>query len=139
MESTKIIGQTKDAGFEVGIRKTFQVSTENARDFLFSNEGIKQWLGEIIAGELTLNQEYHTKDDTEGTVKIFNPSSHIRITWKKKEWSNVSTIQIRIIPAKKGTTISFHQERMLNNLQREEMKKHWEAILKKLKEKIQQK
>ena len=139
MRATKVIGQTKDVGFQVGIRKTFQISTENAKNFLFSNEGIKQWLGEIIAGELTLNQEYQTKDGTEGTVRIFNPSSHIRITWKKKEWLNVSTVQVRIIPAKKGTTISFHQEKILNSLQRDEMKNHWEAILKKIEKGIQQK
>jgi uncharacterized protein YndB with AHSA1/START domain len=139
MESKKITGQTKDAGFQVGVRKTFQVSTEGAWDFLFSNEGIKQWLGEILSGDLSLNQNYHTKDGVEGIVKIFNPSSHIRITWKKKEWPNVSTVQVRIIPAKKGATISFHQEKMLNSFQREEMKKHWDAILKKIEDRIQQK
>jgi uncharacterized protein YndB with AHSA1/START domain len=128
METTKVKGQTKDVGFEIGVRKTFPVTTDKTWDFLFSKNGINDWLG-IVSGELTLNTKYRTKDGTEGTVKVFKPSSHIRLTWKKKEWPNTSTVQIRVINAKKGTTISFHQEKLLDAIQRSEMKKHWEDIL----------
>jgi hypothetical protein len=38
--------------------------------------------------------------------------------------------------AKSGTTISFHQERLLNRKQREEMKQHWNIVMKELSESI---
>lgn len=137
MEKIKIIGQTKDVGFQIGIRRTFSISSKKTWDFLFSDKGLKIWLGELISGDLSINQDYQTKEGITGCIKVFKPFSHIRLTWKKNEWQNVSTLQIRIIVSKSGTTISFHQEKLLDNNQRAEMKKHWENILSKLTDKIE--
>jgi hypothetical protein len=137
MEKIKLIGQTKDVGFQIGIRRTFSISSDKAWDLLFSHNGLKIWLGELISGDFSVNQDYRTKEGISGCIKVFKSFSHIRLTWKKNEWQNVSMLQIRTIVSKSGTTISFHQEKLIDNNQRAEMKKHWENTLMKLTDKIE--
>jgi hypothetical protein len=137
MEKIKVIGQTKHVGFQIGIRRTFSISTKEARDIIFSDNGLRIWLGELSSGDFSIGQNYQTKEGITGEIKVFKPYSHIRLTWKKKEWHNISMLQIRIITSKNGATISFHQEKLLDSMQRTEMKKHWEMILSKLTEEIE--
>jgi uncharacterized protein YndB with AHSA1/START domain len=130
----KIIGQTKDRGFQIGVRKTFPVSYDTAWDFLFSDEGLKVWLGNINSNELELDKTYKTKDGIEGKINVLKTNSHIRFTWKPKNWTNTSAVQVRLINTKGKTTISFYQDKLLDSVQREEMKQHWEAVLERITE-----
>lgn len=130
----KIIGQTKDRGFQIGVRKTLPVSYDIAWDFLFSDEGLRVWLGKINTDEFELSKTYKTKDGIEGKINVLKTNSHIRLTWKPKNWANTSAIQIRVINAKGKTKISFHQDKLLDSIQRDEMKKHWDAVLEKITE-----
>lgn len=132
MKEVKEIGQTKDVGFQVGVRKTFPVSAEKAWEYLFSDEGLTIWLGKLKSGDFEITQAYQTTDGKEGVIKVFKELSHIRLTWKEKEWTNVSTVQIRVINAKDKTTISFHQEKLLYSKQRKEMKRYWDNVIEKL-------
>lgn len=126
----KAIGQTKHAGFQFGIRRTFPCSLEDTWDFLFSTFGISHWLGQLKDCTLHENESYHTSDDFIGLIKVLKPYSHIRLTWKKPEWQNTSTIQIRCIAsAPHKTIISIHQEKLDSKEQREEMKEHWTQII----------
>lgn len=136
MKGVKIVGQTKDAGFQIGVRKTLPISIAKAWDFLFSTEGLEIWLGKLTLNDLQLNKPYKTEDGIEGKVKILKPLSHIRLTWKKKNWTNISIVQIRVINAKDKTTIGFHQEKLLESAQRDEMKNHWNSIIDKVAKKI---
>lgn len=40
MESRKLVGQTVSTGFQVGVRRTFPISPEQAWTFLISPEGM---------------------------------------------------------------------------------------------------
>ena len=79
----KPVGLTIDAGWQFGLRKTFPYSQEYLWDFMFSDKGLKIWLGEI-KNELEIKKSYRTKDGIEGFVRVFTPYSHIRMNWKKK-------------------------------------------------------
>jgi uncharacterized protein YndB with AHSA1/START domain len=136
MEKKKLIGQTKDSGFQIGIRKTYEISVEKVWDFLFSERGLNIWLGEMKSEGFELEKPYKTEDDIEGEIKILKPYSHIRLTWKPNEWTNISALQIRVIDLKGKTTISIHQDKLLDSEQRDEMKTHWITILEKIKEKL---
>ena len=136
MEQTKVFGQTKDVGFQIGVRRTFPVSVNLAWDFLFSDKGLSFWLGKIDSGDIEPDNSYKTKEGIEGKISVLKPYSHIRLTWKRKDWENVSTLQIRVIPAKEKTTISFHQDKLMNSGQREEMKSYWNKILEEIKNKL---
>ena len=83
-----------------------------------------------------MNKAYKTEDGTEGKIKILKPSSHIRLTWKKQDWTNISALQTRVINAKDKTTISFYQEKLLDSTQRNEMRDHWSEIIEKLSKKL---
>jgi len=125
------IGKTKDVGFQFGIRKTIPVSNEKVWDFLFSENGLEIWLGNLIE-ELELKKEFETTNGITGLVRVFKPNSHIRLNWKPKAWKNISTVQIRIIGNENKATIAIHQEKLLNSEQRNEMKEYWAEILEKL-------
>ena len=131
-----MIGQTKDVGFQFGIRKTIPISTEKVWDFLFSKNGLKIWLGEL-KNELEIKKEYETENGITGLVRIFKPNSHIRLNWKLKTWENMSTVQIRVIGNENKTTIAIHQEKLLNSEQRNEMKEYWTKIIEKLTNKLE--
>jgi hypothetical protein len=119
------VGLTKDAGFQIGVRKTIDYPFDKVWIFFFSDEGVKICLGNLIT-EVGIKKPYHTEEGIEGTINLFKLHSHIRLTWKRKDWENFSMLQIRIIRAKNKTTISFHQDKMLDEQQREEMKMYWE-------------
>lgn len=48
----------------------------------------------------------------------------------------MSTVQVRVIGNKEKATISFHQEKLLDSDQREEMKEHWNKKMTKINEAI---
>jgi hypothetical protein len=120
----KPVGLTKDAGWQFGLSKTFPYSQKYLWDFMFSDKGLPIWLGELNE-ELNINKAYKTKEGIEGFVRIFTPYSHIRMNWKKKNWENTSIVQVRVIGNEKKATISFHQDHLSDNNQREEMKLYW--------------
>ena len=74
----------------------------------------------------------NSKQGIEGFVRVFKLFSHIRLNWKRKNWKNISTVQVRVIGNKQKSTISFHQEKLLNAEQRDEMKEYWNKIVSKL-------
>jgi uncharacterized protein YndB with AHSA1/START domain len=122
MEKNKSVGKTKDAGFQVGVRKNFPVPLEKTWDFLLSSRGSFLWLGEIDIGSITIKEPFITVNGLEGTFTVIKPNSHLRMKWKPSEWPNQSTLQIRVISIKEKTTISFHQEHLIDKKQREKMK-----------------
>lgn len=125
----KIVGLTKDAGFQFGLRKTFPLSVEETWEFLFSKEGIRIWLGDIDIPYLEKDEDYKTKEGIEGVVKVLKPYSHIRMRWKKKDWENISTLQIRVMKAGEKAAIGFHQENLQSAKQREEMREYWNEVM----------
>jgi uncharacterized protein YndB with AHSA1/START domain len=127
----RIIGRTKDAGFQFGIRRTFPVSQESAWEFLFSEMGLALWLG-LMDQPLMYKSAFVTLEGIEGVVTVIKPLSHVRMAWKKKSWQNTSRLQVRLIPNNGKTTISFHHEKLMDAAQREEMKTYWGGVMDKL-------
>jgi len=131
----KQVGQTKDVGFQFGIRKTVPISAELAWNFLFSAKGLETWLGKLNH-ELELKKEYETVNGITGFVRVFKPKSHIRLNWKLKDWPNMSTVQLRVIGKQGKATIAIHQEKLLNAEQRSKMKEYWIKVIQKIDKEI---
>lgn len=132
IKKNKPIGLTKDAGFQVGARKTCDVSVEMAWDFLMSINGTRLWLDGIDVDKIELKSEFSTPNGFTGKITVLKPYSHIRMQWRHPDWDNTSTLQIRTIPNKNKTTISFHQEKLSGPEQRKKMKNFWKNTLDKL-------
>ncbi|MGE8036410.1 SRPBCC family protein [Lysinibacillus sp. NPDC093692] len=136
MDNPKIIGQTKTVGFQVGVRRMFPISKEEAWNLVTSQDGLNVWLGESMFIILEPGQNYITKLGS-GEIRVVKPLQQLRLTWQKVGWDKASTVQVRIIPgASNKTTISFHQEKLSNQNVREEMKQYWQKVLMELKERI---
>ncbi len=125
------VGQTKDVGFQFGLRKTLSISSESMWEFLFSENGLRIWLGKLKS-EFGPDQNFETENGITGSFRVFNPKSHFRINWKKENWVNTSTVQIRVIGNQERSTLAIHQEKLLGPEQRSEMKVHWNAVMGKI-------
>ena len=128
MKKNKPVGLTQDSGYEIGARRTFPVSMNDAWDFLMSEKGLEVWLGNIRLSDLEIGKTIDLFG-IQVMMRLIKPYSHLRMTWIKDEWRNASMLQLRVIKAGKKATIIFHQDQLLNRSQREEMKEHWEAVL----------
>lgn len=136
MDTGRIVGQTKTAGFQVGIRRTFPIPQEKAWELVASEAGLKLWLGEGTKINLQPGQKFCTTMG-EGEIRIVKPLQQLRLAWKKEGWDKASTIQVRIIPKDNTkTTISFHQENLSDQNVREEMQQYWKRILNQIEEGI---
>ena len=91
------------------------------------------WRGKIDFGDIIMDNAYKTKEGIGGRISVLKPYLYIRLTWKRKDWKNVSIVKTRVMPEKEKTTVTFHQDKLLNNGQREEMKSYWKKILEEIK------
>jgi len=125
----KVVGQTKNVGFQIGVRRTFPISQKKAWELAISNEGLKLWLGDFTSFPLQKNEKYSAETGN-GEIRVIKPLQQIRLTWQRKDWAKPSTVQIRFLPKDENkTTISFHQEHLSDEKVRDEMKILWEKVL----------
>ncbi|MCU1550217.1 MAG: hypothetical protein JWR36_777 [Glaciihabitans sp.] len=124
---TNTTGKTKDAGWEVGVRRTVSAPVETVWDFLVG-DGLPLWLGNVA---LTLEKgaEYATDDDISGRILSYTPGLRIRLSWQPGEWDHDSTLQLTVRQAETGTTIAFHQERLSGREERKIMLGHWKEVV----------
>ena len=125
-------GKTKSQGWEIGVRRTFPIGAGRAWLLLTTQPGLGLWLGQGIESGFKKGLNYQTGAGTTGEIRSYAEGSLIRLTWQPRDWDFASTLQIRVLPAKTGTTISIHHERLQNGDQREAMRLHWSAVLDKL-------
>ena len=124
------VGKTKDAGWEVGVRRTVPASVEVVWDFLLE-DGLPLWLGETTL-VLEKGADYETNDDIRGSILGVTPGFRIRLTWQPGEWDHDSTLQLSVKESATGTTISFHQERLSGREERKIMLGHWKDVVQQL-------
>ena len=124
----RVTGKTRESGFQFGIRRTMNVSPEVAWNFLLSSGGITIWLGENIEIPPP-GIPFKTSKGIHGKLRLISDGSHLRMDWKKQSWNNTSLLQVRIIGRGKKTTIAFHQDKLLDEHQRAEMKDYWNEVI----------
>ena len=132
MSNSTPVGKTKSQGWEIGVRRTFPIDAVQAWVLLMTQPGLGLWLRQGIESTFKKGVTYTTKEGTQGEIRSYTEGSLIRMTWQPHDWDFASTLQIRVLPAKTGTTISIHHERLQNGDQREAMRLHWSAVLDKL-------
>jgi uncharacterized protein YndB with AHSA1/START domain len=123
------LGQTADGAFQIGVRRTLPIAIDDAWRLVTSAEGVRAWLGDAPGLAWEKGETYAIPDGAAGEVRVFEPGSHLRMTWQPPGWAKPSTIQVRVLPAGERTTISFHQERLPGAAEREERRRHFEAAL----------
>lgn len=122
------VGKTKSQGWEIGVRRTFAISTHHAWELLTTQPGLGYWLGQGVSN-FQKGASYQTDAATTGEIRSYNEGSLIRLTWQPCDWNFSSTVQLRVLPAKKGATISIHHEKLDDGERRAKMQRHWSTVL----------
>ena len=130
MAKSKVLtptGPAKDAGWEVGVRTTVDAPLDTVWAFLLG-DGLPLWLGNTT---LTLEKgaPFETDDDISGTILSYTEGLRIRLSWRPEEWNHDSTLQLTVKEAATGTTIAFHQERLIGREERKIMLGHWKEVV----------
>lgn len=112
------VGLTKEVGWQIGVRRTVPLSVEDAWALLFSEEGLKAWLGDAVNITFAKGKPYQLKDGTTGEIRVYKPLSHIRLTFDPPGANHPSTIQVRVLPNDGRCTIAFHQEHLSSAAER---------------------
>jgi len=130
------IGKIRDAGYQVGARRTMPVHFEQAWKLIISPDAVKIWLSDSPALRFIKGATYHLTDGSSGEIRVFKPNSHLRMTWKPKDWKKPSTLQIRIIPNGNKTVFAFHQENLPGPEAREQRLVFFKSVLDRLEQLI---
>lgn len=100
------VGETKDAGWQIGVSRTVPVPLDEAWARLADPVA---WLG-------------GPADDVRSRVE----GDRIRVGWRG------TIVQVRVAEARTGTRVAFHQERLGSAEEREQQRAHWSAVIDRL-------
>ncbi|MCI0710504.1 MAG: SRPBCC domain-containing protein [Chloroflexi bacterium] len=135
MNSENPVGKTKGQGWEIGVRRTLPVSQTKAWQMIMDALGIP-WEEGPEAPVYEKSTTFEASDGASIEIRSYEAYNLIRMRWQPRDWDFASTLQIRVIHAKTGATISIHHEWLQNAEQREQMREHWTALLDGLKESV---
>jgi uncharacterized protein YndB with AHSA1/START domain len=126
-ESNDTTGLTKDAGWEVGVRKTVAAPLAKVWEFLLG-DGLNLWLGE---GTLSRDKgaPYEMGDGVRGQVRSFTDNQKVRLTWRPDDWPHDTMLQVTVKEAPGGTTIGFHHDQLADRDERRMMLGHWKNVV----------
>ncbi|WP_411699038.1 SRPBCC domain-containing protein [Conyzicola sp.] len=120
-------GLTKDAGWELGVRRTVAAPLDEVWEY-FVVDGLPTWLGNTTLG-LHKGDTYRTAEGVSGEIRSRTDQLRLRLTWQPDDWDHDTTLQVTLMQAATGTTIGFHQDRLASAEERARMLEHWTAVL----------
>ncbi|UVI29407.1 SRPBCC domain-containing protein [Paenibacillus spongiae] len=124
------VGVTKEAGTQIGVRKTITMTKEQAWTFLTSPQGLSLWVGNVSEFQAEKGFEYESAEGVSGKITVVEPFHKLRMTWKRPDWDKPSRLQFYLLSTKGGkTTIAVHQEMLEDVYMREQMRRFWEERL----------
>ncbi len=126
------VGLTRDAGWQIGVSRTFPIDLETAWKLLNSRMGLRLWLGEDVPSPLTKGARYRTKDRTRGEVRSVRPRDRMRLTWQPEGRAAPAIVQVVVTPSPRGCSVRFHTDHLASKDEREAMRAHWREVLSRL-------
>lgn len=132
----RVVGQTADAGFQVGVQRSIAATAMEAWELITSRPEL--WLGEgaSVAFEKGEHYEVPSGDDARGAsgeVRVVKPGDRLRMTWKPRDWPAPATLQLTLSQSGPGkTTLHAHLEKLPDADAREAMRKHWREALERI-------
>ena len=123
------VGETRDAGFQIGVRRTLPLPAAALWRLIVSAEGRRAWLGAGPDFALEPGAAYTLDDGAQGEVRVARPGSHLRLSWQPGGWPRASTIQVRVLPGGAHSVLAFHQEHLPDAAAREARRAHFSAAV----------
>lgn len=69
------MGETVDAGHQIGVQRTVSVTLDELWGFLTSSAGVQAWLGAVEAFSTEPGSTYETADGTSGEIRAVSEGS----------------------------------------------------------------
>jgi hypothetical protein len=130
MTSAKIpAGPTASQGWETGIRRTFDITPDQAWELLFTQPVLGTWLDDKADIAFEKGDRYTTSSRITIHVTSVTTGKVIRMKWQQAPDTHTSTLQIRVIPVKGKTTIAFHQEWLKDAKEKTDRNIAWKKVL----------
>jgi uncharacterized protein YndB with AHSA1/START domain len=124
----RALGETAEAGFEVGVRRSVDASLEDVWELLVSRPDL--WLGGRVA--FRKGERYSVPGAT-GEIRVVKPGDRLRLTWQPEGWTEPATMQIALSRSQSGkTTITWHLEKLPDAEARDAMRAHLRDALENL-------
>lgn len=130
--SGNLIGKTRDAGWQIGLKRTLPFQADQVWEWMLSSAGADVWLGPGAQIEWKKGMKYKLPGGTGGEVRVFKPDSHFRITRQPGGYPRPSTIQVRIIKRGEKTLLAFHEEHLPDEKERQNRKTHYLQVVEKI-------
>jgi uncharacterized protein YndB with AHSA1/START domain len=124
------VGRTRDAGWQIGVSKTIDRPVEEVWTFITSPAGVAIWLGEGVTVLPERGAGYQTTAGVHGETRSFRELDRVRLTWQPPGWTHDTTLQLAVTSAGEGrATLRVHQERLADATEREQQRRHWQAVI----------
>ena len=123
------IGKTRDAGWQLGVRRTYPLDLWPAWECLLAPTGRAVWLGTDAPLDWSLKVPQILPHGLEIEFRVLKPGSHLRLQYFTASLARPSRLQIRVLPAKTGTTVAIHQEMLSTATERAQGLDHWKGVL----------
>jgi uncharacterized protein YndB with AHSA1/START domain len=130
------VGQTADAGFQIGVRRTVPLSLDEAWDLITSRPDL--WLSEGASIAFEKGERYAVpardgEPGATGEVRVVKPGDRLRMTWQPEGWPAPATLQVTLLESASGkTAITFHREKLPEADAREAMRARWRGALERI-------
>ena len=124
-----MVGETKDAGWQIGVSKTIPYPLDQVWALMSSPDGIALWLGPGATLGREKGSAYETDDGITGEVRGYHERDRIRITRLGKHADHETTMQFTVVALDDRTTLTFHEERLADADERERRRTHWQGVL----------
>jgi uncharacterized protein YndB with AHSA1/START domain len=131
-------GETKDAGWQIGVSRTVDAPLPDVWELLTSSQGLGIWLGPDATLPWAKGETYETADGIQGELRSFRRQDRIRLTWQPATWSHDTTVQVAVAASGPKTMLRFHQERLADAAERERQRSYWSSIVGRLEQELGQ-
>ncbi len=124
----RLLGETKGAGFEFGLSRTFRITPEKAWHALTTDVGLEAWAGDGVEVELRKGASQQMKGKR---IEVRGMTENIRLRLAVTEPGVPQRIiQLSIVPAVDGkASVRFHEENLPGIAARKRADRKWNDIM----------
>src|SRR5262245_55227539 len=106
----RIVGQTADTGFQVGVQRSVPLGLDAAWALLTSRPEL--WLGDGATLRTVEGERYEARG-VRGEIRVVKPGDRLRMTWQPEGWAAPATLQLTLSESSSGkTAITAHMEKL---------------------------
>ena len=121
-------GQTRDAGWQVGVSRTIDASPQAVWEVLVSAQGLAVWLGPDAQLPDEAGGRWTTAD-AQGEVRSYRDRDRVRLRLPTHDGAAETTGQVAVVATDDGRTrLLLHEEHLRDPGERLRRQTHWRGV-----------